>query len=270
MPAGDSPWLAGLLSDWTGGLPLAVTELINYLWDEGILVAREPGGWTLDRARCKTCEPPTDLRRLILHRFRGLPASARRLLALAAVIGQRFDVDLLQVAGDENRAVVEACIELMLQRWLIRQFPRTWTHTGRERDIVLFARGARRGAFEFAHESIRGAILAEVNPLRRQVMHRQVAGALHRIYAEDRESICEAAALHLIEGGEGGQAREYLMMAAERARLAGAAATERRYLESWLAALGRVAAGTAAPGERRHIKKRLAELTRVQPSAPAG
>ena len=269
VPAEDSAWLAGLLADRTGGLPLAVTELINYLWDEGVLVAREPGGWSLDGDRRDRCEPPSDLRKLIVRRFRSLPASARRLLALAGVIGQRFDVDLLRVAGDESLTVVEACIELMLQRWLIRQFPRTWTHTGRERDIVLFARGARRGVFEFAHESIRSSILAEVNPLRRQVMHREVAAGLAIIYAEDPESVCEATAHHLIEGGEVERSRDCLTMAAERARLAGAATTERRYLERWLTALDRASKKDEAPGERKHIEARLREIASFRPPTPA-
>jgi len=270
VPAGQAPWLGGLLTEWTGGLPLAVTELINYLWDEGVLIAREPGGWSLDGDRSESCEPPADLQRLIVQRFHGLPASARRLLALAGVIGQRFDVELLRAAGNESLAIVEACIELMLQRWLIRQFPRTWTHTGRERDIVLFARGARRGVFEFAHESIRSAILADINPLRRQVMHRDVAAALAGIYAEDRESVCEATAHHLIEGGEAQRAREGLMMAAERARLAGATSTERRHLKRWLAALGRASKKDEAPGEREHIEDRLSEIASIRPPAPAG
>ena len=266
VPATQTEWLTGLLTDWSGGLPLAVTEMINFLWDEGVLVAREPGGWSLDDERSAGCEPPPSLDKLIVHRFHGLPASARRLLALAGVIGQRFDVDLLRTAGDEHLTVVEACIELMLQRWLIRQFPRTWTHTGRERDIVLFARGARRGVFEFAHESIRSTILADVNPLRRQVMHRDVAEALNRAYAEDRDSVCEATAHHLIAGGEIGRAQDCLMMSAERARLAGAVSTERRHLESWLAALER-SGGNEAPGERRHIEKRLEEIAAHGPPA---
>jgi DNA-binding SARP family transcriptional activator len=265
VPSDDSPWLAGLLEAWTGGLPLAVTELINYLWDEDVLIARQPGGWTLDRERARTCEPPASLHELIVSRFRDLPASARRLLALAGVIGQRFDVDLLRVSGDENLAVVEACVELMLQRWLIRQFPRTWTHTGRERDIVLFARGARRGIFEFAHELIRRAIVADVNPLRRQVMHRDVAAALAQIYADDRESVSEATAHHLIEGGEIGRARDCLMMAAERARLAGAVATESRYLEQWRTSLDRRGDDRVAPAERKHIERRLSEIAAFQP-----
>ncbi len=269
VPADDSPWLAGLLDDWTGGLPLAVTELINYLWDEGVLVAREPGGWSLDADRRDSCEAPPNLQKLIVHRFHELPASARRLLALAGVIGQRFDVDLLRVSGDETLAVVEACIELILQRWMIRQFPRTWTHTGRERDIVLFARGARRGVFEFAHESIRSSILADVNPLRRQVMHREVAAGLATVYAEDRESVCEATAHHLIEGGEVERARDCLMIAAERARLVGASTTECRYLERWLAALDRAKKGDEAPGEREHIEERLSEIASFRPPATA-
>lgn len=266
VPSADGPWLASLLADWTGGLPLAVTELINYLWDQGVLVAREPGGWSVDGERARDCEPPTELPQVIVHRFHDLPASARRLLALAAVIGQRFDVELLRVSGNEHLAVVEACIELMLQRWLIRQFPRTWTHTGRERDIVLFARGARRGVFEFAHESIRSTILADVNPLRRQVMHREVAAGLAKVYADEPDTVCEATAHHLIEGGEIGRARNCLMLAAERARLAGAVTTEKRHLERWLAALDR-ADGGEAPGERQHIEDRLKEIASFQPPA---
>ena len=270
VPAGHASWLADLLAEWTGGLPLAVTELINYLWDEGVLIAQEPGGWSVDTARSESCEPPADLQELIVHRFRGLPASARRLLAVAGVIGQRFDVDLVRRAGDENLAVVEACIELMLQRWLIRQFPRTWTHTGREHDIVLFARGARRGVFEFAHEWIRSAILADVNPLRRQVMHRDVAATLAGIYAEEPESVCETAAYHLVEGGEAERALDCLAMAAERARLAGAASTERGYLERWLAALDRAAKGTETDSARQSIEERLSELAAIRRPAPAG
>jgi DNA-binding SARP family transcriptional activator len=269
VPARQAPRLAEYLNDWTGGLPLAVTELINYLWDEGVLIVHQPGGWSMDAARSESRRPPADLEQLIVHRFRGLPASARRLLAVAGVIGQRFDVDLLRVAGDESLAVVEACIELMLQRWLIRQFPRTWTHTGRERDIVLFARGARRGVFEFAHEAVRAAILANVNPLRRQVMHREVAAALAEVYADDHQAVCESAAHHLIQGGEAERARECLMMAAERARLAGAAPTERHHLERWLAALARARKGKA-DAERRHIKDRLREIASSATTAPTG
>lgn len=264
VPAEDSAWLAELLEEWSGGLPLAVTELINFLWDEGVLTARQPGGWTLDRERGAECQPPPSLNELIVHRFRGLPASARRLMALAGVIGQRFDVDLLRVAGDEHLAVVEACIEMMLQCWLIRQFPRTWTHTGRERDIVLFARGARRGAFEFAHEAIRAAILDDVNPLRRQAMHRDVADAMARVYADDRQIVCESIAHHLIESGDVGRARDCLTMAAERARLAGAAVTELRYLERWRASLDRGGDSDQTPGERQHIEERLREIAAFQ------
>jgi DNA-binding SARP family transcriptional activator len=260
VPATHAPWLSELLGSWSGGLPLAVTELINFLWDEGVLVSSDSGGWTLDLERAKSCDPPADLSALIVQRFHSLPASARRLLAVAAVIGQHFDVDLLRAAGDEHLGVVEACIELMLQRWLIRQFPRTWTHTGRERDIVLFARGARRGVFEFAHERIRTVVLGAVNPLRTQVMHREVAIALYDIHGDETAAIVEALAHHLLAGGEPGRALEHLAAAAKRARHGGASSTERLNLEHWQAALGRAPAAKASATARKQVEGRLRRL----------
>jgi DNA-binding SARP family transcriptional activator len=260
VPASHASWLSEQLEEWSGGLPLAVTELINFFWDEGVLISSDSGGWTLDIERAKSCVPPADLSELIIQRFRGLPASARRLLALAAVTGQHFDVDLLRAAGDEHLAVVEACVELMLHRWLIRQFPRTWTHTGRERDIVLFARGARRGVFEFAHERIRTVILGDVNPLRAQVMHRDVAAALLDAHGSEPESVAETLAHHLLEGGELRQALEHLEAAAKRARHSGASSTERRNLERWVAALDRSPAGSATATAKKRVEARLRRL----------
>ncbi len=249
--------LGDFLDRWSEGLPLAITELINYLWDEGALVVRDPAGWRLDDSFDGALEPPADLDELIQHRFRRLPASARRLLAVGGIIGQRFDVDLAAKAADEHLAVVEACIELMLQRWLIRQFPRTWTHTRRERDIVLWARGVRRGAFEFAHEQIRTAVLDSINPLRRKVMHQEVATAMILEHGDDLEAVCEAIAYHSLAGGEPEQALVHLERAAQRARRAGAAATEARYLKNIQASLKHLPSRARAAAQRT-LEKRAA------------
>ena len=115
---------------------------------------------------------------LIVRRISRLPTSARRLIALATMIGQKFDAELLQAAANEHLGVVEIGIQLMLERWLIRQFPRYWTARPRERDLVLWAHGARRGTFEFAHPRIRDAVYRDLNPLRRQHLHRHVGVAL--------------------------------------------------------------------------------------------
>ncbi|HEX7185263.1 MAG TPA: AAA family ATPase [Thermoanaerobaculia bacterium] len=226
----QAPVLAHLLTSRTGGLPLAVAELINFLWDEGALVPREGGVWRLAGDSGPLHLPRTGgLDDMILRRIRRLPTSTRRLVALAAVASSSFESGLLEKAGEEHPLVVEVGLELMLKRWLIRQFSPYWSSGRRERDIVLWARGARRGSFEFAHPRIRSAIYEDINPLRRQAMHGQVGAALETLYGDRTERSCEMLAYHFTAAGQWEKAAVYLEMAARKASALQAVETARYY-----------------------------------------
>ena len=84
----QSAELAHFLEKQSHGLPLAVTEIINYLWDEGILVSRQAGRWMLSGS-LRDVDLPEDLDELIRLRVRRLPNSTKRLATLAAMMGQR-------------------------------------------------------------------------------------------------------------------------------------------------------------------------------------
>jgi DNA-binding SARP family transcriptional activator len=255
---------------WAGseGLPLLMTELINLLWDEGVLLPGEPGQWRFHSPPRDALTQANTISELIHRRVQKLPASARRLLSLAAVMGQNFDVEVLQIAGNEHLTVVETFVQLALERWLIRQFPRSWSQAGLERDIILWARGARRGSFEFAHRAVRESVLDHMNPLRRQVMHREVAAALHRRYEQDRDEVAEDLAFHQLEAGEFEQALPWLERSAVRARTCGGHEIALLYCQRALEVLDRLEGG-ASDGDkelglrhsREHIDKLLAGLT---------
>ena len=265
---GQTAELAGFLMEHSSGLPLAVTELINYLWDEGILVSRQAEGWTLARS-LHDLDIPRDLDELIRIRVRRLPNSTKRLATLAAIIGQTFDVHLLQEAADEHVAVVEIGLEIMLKRWLIRQFAYTWTSARRERDIVLWAQGARRGTFEFAHKRIRGAVYRELNPLRRQAMHGQVAEGIEGLRGT-RDS--EALAFHFTAAGQWEKALPALERAVERALSVLAMDTARRYCDQAIEVLSRLASGarSEAQAERwRDERERMREIRKRAVLEPA-
>jgi tetratricopeptide (TPR) repeat protein len=136
--------LAAFLNRQSAGLPLTATEMVNLLWDDGTLMPRGAGHWVL-RGRLDPDRHSLNLHQLIQLRIRRLPTSARRLLAVAATIGQRFDVELLQKAAGEHMAVVDTCLQLMLERWLVRQSPSTWSPSRRERDILLWGPGDSAG-----------------------------------------------------------------------------------------------------------------------------
>ena len=252
--------LADFLWVRSDGLPLKVAELVNHLWDNEILTSPGPGQWRLLRDPANEIADTIELSELVRRRFERLPASARRLLALAAVIGQQFDVDTLRIAGDEHTSVVETCVELALERWLIRQHPRRWSQAGMQQDLVLWARGARRGYFEFAHRTTREAILGSINPLRRQIMHRDAARALAEHHAQNRDPVCESLAYHALEAGEPAEALPWLERAIERAARSGGTAVAETYRRRARQVIDSLLDSTDEPEERRRLEDRAAAL----------
>jgi len=238
--------LADFLEERSAGLPLAAAEVVNFLWDEGVLVARGAGRWSLTRPLAGLKPAVEDVRDLIRARIRRLPNSTRRLATLAAVMGQSFDTQILLEAADEHIQVVEVGMEILLRRWLVRQFSHSWTSSREEDSLALWAQGARRGSFEFSHREIRNAIHQEINPLRRQAMHSQVGAAMERLQG-DRD--CQALAFHFVAAGEWDKALPYLEQSVERALAVCAEDTAQRYCDQTVEALSRLVASARNAGQ---------------------
>lgn len=214
---GGAARLATLLDAGRGGLPLAVTERINALWDEGALAPGDGERWTLQRDTALP-QGDDDLDTLCTARLARLPSSTRRLAYLAAVAGPTFDSDLLVRVGEEHPAVVDIALEVLLKRWLVRRHISGWESGGRQRDAVLWARGARRGGFEFVHPRVRAAFYRNLNPLRRQVLHGQVLAALEELQRESSAYSRELLAWHAAAAGHWEKVLAWSLEAAEQAR----------------------------------------------------
>lgn len=216
---GQAGRLVALLTEGNGGLPLTVTEQINALWDAGVLAQEGGEHWSL---RSGAGTPIETLDALCLARLGRLPSSTRRLAFLAAVAGPTFDAGLLVHAGDEHPAVVDIGLEVLLKRWLIRQHAPSWRSGGRQRDVVLWAQGARRGAFEFAHPRTRAVFYRTLDPLRRQILHGQIVQALEELHGAGDDRIYEELAWHAAAAGFHDSARSWAARAARNARALGA------------------------------------------------
>ncbi|HXU31475.1 MAG TPA: AAA family ATPase, partial [Thermoanaerobaculia bacterium] len=211
--------LSRWLSERSRGLPFALAELINLLWDEGLLTPGDNGIWQLAASLSTAAVPASgDLGALLGERVRRLPSSIRRLAIQASFAGWSFEADLLQKAADEHPAVVEIGLELLLKRWLIRQSIRYWSTFGRASDVVLWKRGARRGSFEFAHQQVREALASSVVPARQRALHARVAATLETLAADHLESHSEELAAHYLAAEMWGRALPYLERSEARAR----------------------------------------------------
>lgn len=236
--------LARFLAAHSGGVPLHVAELINFLWDEGLLVPAGTG-WRLAGPLSGVVLPGEGgISDLVLHRVRRLPSSTRRLATLGAVAGPSFDFALLEHAGDEHAVVIEVGLELLLKRWLLRQHMPGWESGRRRRDLALWAEGMRRGRFEFSHRHIRLALCAAVDPVRRRALHAQVAAALEALPAADDGRWNEVLAYHWAEAGNPGRALSHLERALRRASALQADAAVVQGYGRVLDLLGRLCEGT--------------------------
>ena len=214
LTGGESDELAACLAAG-GGLPLALAEGINLLADQGAIAPRE-GSWEVRRPLSEV-RLPGALPELVLERMALLPPTSRRLLTLAAVIGDRFDTELLEDADGERRSVLEAAIEVLVERWLVRPSLRSWVSSRRERDLVLWSSGVRRGSFEFAQRSIRTILYHQIDRPRRRILHQRVAAALERRHAAAPAAAAEQLAHHHVQAGDWRHGASYLKLAGDRA-----------------------------------------------------
>ncbi len=141
----------------TGGSPLFVEELVVYLAGTGVLVERDHN-WELAVEPDQIAIPNTILD-LMSHRLARLGDTASELLAVAAVIGPSFSVELLaQVAEQPLESVVDVVDVGLTARLLHDDGP--------------------GGTFSFTDEITREAALRSLRPARQALIHRTVAELL--------------------------------------------------------------------------------------------
>jgi tetratricopeptide (TPR) repeat protein len=139
---------------------------------------------------------PEKVRTLVMQRLERLSDRARRLVAVAAVIGRQFDFALVQRAADmSEREAAEGVEELVRHRVL---------------------RGAGDG-LEFSHDYIREVATGEVPRPLRTALHRRVAESLEDVYAHDRAAHALALGTHYRHGEAWDKAATFLGLAGRQA-----------------------------------------------------
>ena len=184
----------------TEGNPFFIEEICKALIDGG-QVYREDGRW--QRRSTSSLEMPRSIRMAIETRLSGLPESSQEILHLAAVLGRRFEFDVLHTASDFTGAQTEENLITALE--------------SAERAQLLFEVGREGGgAFEFAHALIPTTLMEGISGMRRRRLHRRAITALEKLHPEDDKTLAH----HCIGAGEDERALDFLLKAADKARAA--------------------------------------------------
>ena len=181
------------IADATGGNPLFIRELVRLVGSEGA-----PDG----RAHPALS---AGVRAVIHQRLASLAAEATEVLAVAAVVGQEFEVPLVaQVAGRDLVDVVHSLAQAE-RRELLRRAP------------------GSRTAFRFAHGLVREALCDDLPGALRRELHGRVARAIERLSGGDLTARLAELAYHAYHAAEGAgpaaavQASEYARRAGDQA-----------------------------------------------------
>jgi DNA-binding CsgD family transcriptional regulator len=189
LPPADATRLVEHLLDRGGGNPFYVGEVLRTLAAEGNL-RRVDGAWQLGELDARSVPPL--VRQTIERRLETLDADTRRLLEIAATIGEEAPQDLWQAIAGADRARVLSAI-------------------GRARETALIEDRADEPCLRFRHALIRETLYHGQDPAHRLAAHRRIAETL-----VNRCGVASAVAAHFAHANDP-RAVEWLIRAGEEA-----------------------------------------------------
>ncbi len=197
----------------TDGNPFFLSEVLRYLAETGGIYQDLAGQW-MPAESLGPLALPDSVREVVGGRVARLGDRAERSLSIAAVIGRRFDFDLLtrstRFPEDELLEILEAATAAALVREV----------------------AGPPGHYTFAHALIRHTIYESLGPTRRSRAHKQVAEALEDIcggHPGPRVGELARQWLNASGGSASGRAIRYARQAGDAALSALAPADALRY-----------------------------------------
>jgi|GEM_PF-380868 len=206
LPGADlAPAAAQEILDKTAGNPFYLEEVVRSLQDRHLVVPddSQPGCWKV-AAGIEGIAVPDTLQGAILARLDRLTEDARQALQMAAVIGRRFQVEIL-------RGLAGAQAEMGL--WLAQL-----ERSGLIRPVAPSAEPRADMAYTFPDALVQEVAYDSLLVRRRQEFHRRAGETLKAILGELADQECEMLAYHFSRSDDQQQAAHYLEMAGHKAQ----------------------------------------------------
>lgn len=200
MARDDGIALRDALASETGGNPFFAGEIVRHLAETGVIYEDDDGLWAT-AADLQALTLPVSVREVIVSRVARLGEEPRRVLAMAAVVGRDFDLDLISRVVDLGE---DALVDLL-------------------EDAVaagVIAEAEVPGRFSFAHALIEHTLYAEQSAVRRARAHHSIGQALEELCGDHPETRAGELAYHwaaAADGREATKAIHYAQLAGDRA-----------------------------------------------------
>jgi tetratricopeptide (TPR) repeat protein/transcriptional regulator with XRE-family HTH domain len=177
----------------TQGNPFFIEEVCKDLIENGDIYWLDDH-W--ERKELDKIHVPPSVQTAIQARLNKLPKSTQEILLMAAILGRRFDFDVLRAALElQEESLIEAL------------------ESARRAQVITDVEGSSRIAFEFSHNLISTVLLETVSAARRRTLHKKAAEVTEKIQPTEFSLL----ASHCCAAGDIPRALAYFRKAAERA-----------------------------------------------------
>ena len=174
--------LAELLVRKTGGNPFFVSQFLTVLSEkEMIRYSPEEKQWIWDLAAIEFLAVTENVVELLIDRLHRFSSETRRLLSLAACIGNTFDLESLeQISGAGGREIDENLLPA-LETGLILGFSQA-----PELDNPPDGASAEGGSYKFLHDRVQQAAYALIAQKEKQPVYLRIGQTLLKQYAPEK------------------------------------------------------------------------------------
>ena len=173
-----------------------LTEGNPFFLEEALKSIVETGDW--EHPSSDALRVPRTVQLAMRQRLNRLGPAARKLVALAAVVGRHFHVELLQ-------------------RLMDQPYTELAPHLVELRDAQMIMEESAE-VYAFRHALTREAIYQDLLGLERKALHKSIAFALEQGAGDPNETRLNDLSYHFFEAGEWDKAFEYARHAGERAQ----------------------------------------------------
>ena len=198
------PELIQAVHERTEGNPFFTEEVLTHLVETGAISRRE-GRWAYNAASIEELGIPEGIKEVIGRRLSRLSEECDSVLTVAAVIGRRFDLDILEQVSDLSDERLVDVLEEAIAAGIVLETE--------EPHAV--------GRYTFSHPLTRETLYEEPSTTRRVRLHRRIGEVLEQLSEANPEPRLAALAYHFCEAASGGldanKAIDYAARAGEQA-----------------------------------------------------
>jgi len=194
--------LVSYIYHYTSGNLFFMTELAKYLIKSSIIILRD-GRWEFDLKNLYKLDVPRKVETVIWDNIKRYDRNVIRLLSLASVIGERFDLRYMRHLSGYDEEAILLVIFLLLRDRLLRKT------TDPSKGGICY---------EFSSKSLQSLLYEKINRKTKAELHHRVAVLLENDFVKGKDQPVEEVAYHYNRTQDHLKACHFSLLAAKKAK----------------------------------------------------